>query len=88
MEKEQLEKLVRSLLALSRETEWAEFKHNNADPEEIGEYISALANSAALTRQPSGFIIWVLMMRIIRRSGLPSSRTTAKSAIRNWKAGW
>lgn len=58
MEKDQLEKLVRSLLALSRETEWTEFKHNNADPEEIGEYISALANSAALTRQPSGFIIW------------------------------
>jgi ATP-dependent DNA helicase RecG len=43
-----LQHLVRQLLALLRETEWVEFKENNANPEEIGEYVSVIANSAAL----------------------------------------
>ena len=43
--------LVEELVKLSVETEWVEFKHNRADPEEIGEYISALANSAALVNK-------------------------------------
>ncbi len=58
MEKNPLTDLVRALLSLARETEWIEFKHNNADPEEIGEYLSALANAAALKRQKAGYIIW------------------------------
>ena len=50
-------KLV-ELLALSTETEWVEFKHNKAEPREIGEYLSALSNSAALHRQLHGYIVW------------------------------
>src|SRR4051794_40766093 len=46
------------LLALPGETEWVEFKHNNEDPQEIGEYLSALSNSAALHEQPRGYIVW------------------------------
>lgn len=46
------------LLALPTETEWVEFKHNNTDPERIGEYLSALSNSAALHRKPHGYIVW------------------------------
>jgi len=38
--------LVNELRKLPKETEWVEFKHNIVEPEEIGEYISALANSA------------------------------------------
>jgi ATP-dependent DNA helicase RecG len=41
--------ILAELRKLPKETEWAEFKHNNAEPEEIGEYLSALANAAALT---------------------------------------
>jgi len=40
--------LVRELCALPRETEWVEFKVNYAEPRDIGEYISALANAAAV----------------------------------------
>lgn len=40
--------LLRELCKLPQETEWVEFKENAADPHDIGEYISALANSAAL----------------------------------------
>jgi ATP-dependent DNA helicase RecG len=58
MTSEQLQAKVRELLALSDETEWVEFKHNNEDPQEIGEYISALSNSAALHRQANGYMVW------------------------------
>lgn len=40
--------IVQELCKLSTETEWIEFKHNRAESEEIGEYLSALSNSAAL----------------------------------------
>jgi len=36
------------LCELPRETEWVEFKMNGAEPQAIGEHISALTNSAAL----------------------------------------
>jgi ATP-dependent DNA helicase RecG len=46
------------LLSLPAETEWAEFKHNNSDPQMIGEYLSAISNAAALESQPFGYIVW------------------------------
>jgi ATP-dependent DNA helicase RecG len=54
----QLQAKLKELLALPQETEWAEFKHNNANPQEIGEYLSALSNSAALEGQQFGYIVW------------------------------
>lgn len=45
---EYLQSLVRELAKLPDETEWVEFKCNNKQPQMIGEYISALSNSAAL----------------------------------------
>lgn len=50
--------LVHELRALPRETGWLEFKHNNADPQEIGEYISALANTAALEGKAHAYLLW------------------------------
>jgi hypothetical protein len=58
MNQPELTALVDCLRGLPRETEWLEFKHNNADPEEIGEYLSALANEAALLNQPRGYLIF------------------------------
>jgi hypothetical protein len=43
-----LASLVRELCTLPRETEWLEFKVDDAEPQAIGEYLSALANAAAL----------------------------------------
>ena len=45
---ENLDKLVRELMALPNETQWIEFKHDNYEPKMIGKDISALANGAAL----------------------------------------
>jgi ATP-dependent DNA helicase RecG len=53
-----LERLVRQLAANSHELEWVEFKHNNANPQEIGEYISALSNAAALHNESRAFLVW------------------------------
>ncbi len=50
--------LVRELSALPRETGWLEFKLNNAEPQEIGEYISALANTAALEGKAHAYLLW------------------------------
>lgn len=55
---EYIKSLVNEFIKLPNETEWVEFKHNNEDPQMIGEYISALSNSAALNGKTNGYIIW------------------------------
>jgi ATP-dependent DNA helicase RecG len=58
MTPEELRDKLEQFLAMPGEAEWVEFKHNNEDPQQIGEYLSALSNSAALHRQPDGYIVW------------------------------
>jgi ATP-dependent DNA helicase RecG len=58
MNNSQVSQLLPELLALPGEAEWVEFKLNNDNSEEIGEYISAIANSAALHGKKNGYIIW------------------------------
>jgi ATP-dependent DNA helicase RecG len=53
-----LRRLLDELRALPAETEWLEFKQNLAEPERIGEYLSALANSAGLLGRSCGWLIW------------------------------
>jgi len=55
---EYLAGLVHELRKLPQETEWVEFKHNNANPQELGEYLSALANSAALLGKVNAYLVW------------------------------
>lgn len=50
--------LVHELRKLPNETEWLEFKQNKADPQDIGEYLSALANSATLWGKINAYLIW------------------------------
>ena len=49
--------LLDRLLVQAGEHEWLEFKHND-DPHTIGEYVSALANAAALDGEPFGYMVW------------------------------
>ncbi len=53
-----LHSLLRELCRLEGEYEWVEFKCNNSNPEDIGENISALSNSAALVGKPYAYIVW------------------------------
>ena len=50
--------LVDELLKLPEETSWVEFKENKSKPEEIGEYLSALSNSAAVAGKANGYLVW------------------------------
>lgn len=79
--------LVRELTRLPRETEWVEFKHNNADPQEIGEYISALANAAALNGKPSAFQVWGIedgTHAILGTSFDPMAAKKGNEPLENW----
>ena len=53
-----LSSLLDELISLPKETEWVERKRNWSDPEDIGQYLSALSNSAALHRKEAGYILW------------------------------
>lgn len=50
--------LIDRLRALPTETEWLEFKRNRYEPQQLGEYLSALANAACLSGQPRGYLIF------------------------------
>ncbi|HHH46810.1 MAG TPA: transcriptional regulator [Thiotrichales bacterium] len=50
--------LIDRLRALPAETEWFEFKRGHSVPQEMGEYLSALANSACLANQPRGYLLF------------------------------
>ena len=50
--------LLRRLLNEPHEQEWLEFKVNNDDPQSIGEYVSALANSAMLADRDWAYLVF------------------------------
>ena len=50
--------LVNELCKLPGETDWVEFKVNHHEPRRIGEYVSALANSAALAGKSFASVVW------------------------------
>jgi ATP-dependent DNA helicase RecG len=52
----ELHALIERLRAEPHETEWLEFKANRYEPQELGEYLSALANSACLHGKPKGYL--------------------------------
>jgi hypothetical protein len=84
-----LDYLLKSLLALPTETEWVEFKLNNDAPEEIGEYLSALANSAALHGRDAGYIVWGLedvTKRVVGTTANPRQKKIGNEEMENWLA--
>jgi predicted HTH transcriptional regulator len=81
---EYLAGLVRELCKLPHETEWLEFKGSNADPREIGEYISALANAAAIDGKAFAYLVWGIedeTHRVIGTSFSPSAAKKGNEAL-------
>ena len=79
--------LLRRLLSLPHETEWVEITHNNADPEEIGEYLSALANAAALHEKERAYIVWGIAdgtRQVEGTSFRPRQRKIGNEELENW----
>lgn len=69
------------------ETPWLEFKENNASPEEIGEYLSALSNAAALHEKAHAYLIWGVndaTHEIVGTNFQPFLAKKGNEALENW----
>lgn len=84
---EYLAGLVRELCKLPHETEWLEFKHDNSDPHEIGEYISALANAAAVNGKAFAYMVWGIddaTHQVVGTGFSPSADKKGNEPLENW----
>lgn len=79
--------ILAELRKFPRETEWAEFKHNNAEPDEIGEYLSALANAAALAGKVHAWLVWGVhndTHEVIGTTFNPALAKVGNEELENW----
>jgi len=84
-----IEEKIKDLLALGRECEWLEFKENNSNPQELGEYLSALSNSACIEKQPSGFLIFGIddsSRKVVGTKFEPHKEKIGEQELENWLA--
>lgn len=58
MNSAELRALLDRLRSQPRESEWLEFKANRYEPQVLGEYLSALANSACLHAKPRAYLVF------------------------------
>lgn len=79
--------LVQELCKLPQETEWVEFKVNDAEPQQIGEYLSALANSAALAGKAFAYLVWGVSdadHTVVGTRFLPATTKVGNEELENW----
>ena len=89
MTQDELKKLTEDLRKLPYETEWVEFKFNNSRPDEIGEYISALSNSACLHNKSVGYLLFGIedkTQKIIGTDFKPKQIKIGGEELENWLA--
>lgn len=89
MTQAELEILLKDLQALPKECEWVEFKLNNSNPQEIGEYISALSNSACYHNQRYGFLVFGIedeTHRLVGTDFHPLHEKKGNQELENWLA--
>ncbi len=82
--------LVKRLCNLPAETEWLELKCNNENPQEIGEYISALSNTAALCERDKAYLIWGIddvNHDIVGTKFCPAIAKVGNQELENWLVG-
>jgi len=81
--------ILRELLKRGIECEWVEFKINNSNPDEIGEYCSALSNSAALSGEQFGYLIFGVQddsFAIVGTTFDPRTAKIGNHELENWLA--
>jgi predicted HTH transcriptional regulator len=80
-------RLVSRLLAGEGESECVEYKKDNAEPERIGQYISALANSAALHGQTQAYLLWGVedaTRKVVGTTVHPETVKVGNESLVNW----
>ena len=78
---------IQDLINLPYETEWVEFKQNNFKPDEIGEYISALSNSACLHKKDYGYLVFGIensTNNVVGTSFKPKEFKIGNEELENW----
>ncbi len=89
MTEENLKRLIDELRTLTAETEWVEFKENRCEPEETGEYISALANSACLHEKDKAYLVFGIKDQshlVVGTSVKLKTRKVGNEELENWLA--
>lgn len=89
MDHAELTSLVEELTSLPKETEWVEFKLNYAEPEKIGEYLSALSNSACLHNKEKGYLLFGIeneTQKVVGTSFKPARSKIGNEELENWLA--
>ncbi|OGC08685.1 transcriptional regulator, partial [candidate division KSB1 bacterium RBG_16_48_16] len=84
---EYLSGLIKELLKLPKEIEWVEFKKSEYTPQEIGEYLSALSNSAALYGKAFAYMVWGIedgTHKIVGTRFSPASVKIGNEEMENW----
>jgi ATP-dependent DNA helicase RecG len=84
---EYMKSVLHELLSLPKETEWVEFKQSKYTPELIGEYLSSLANSAALVGKINAYLVWGVddeSHEIVGSSFSPASQKVGNEELENW----
>lgn len=79
--------ILDELRGYTREAEWVEFKVNNFEASSIGEYISALANSAALLGKTSAWMAWGIEDEshdVVGTNFDPSTTKVGNEELENW----
>lgn len=86
-EQEYYIRLIERLRQLPEETEWLEYKVNNYEPELIGEYISALSNSATIWNKEKAYLLWGINDETHEIEGTTFSPKKAKRGMKKLKIG-
>jgi len=71
----------------TKESEWIEFKVNNQEPHMIGEYISALANSATLHNISKAYLVYGIEDETLKKVGTefkPKISKKGNEELENW----
>jgi predicted HTH transcriptional regulator len=89
MEEKELVRLLSKLTEHSAECEWIEYKHNFHDLEEIGNDLSALANSACIHNKAHGYLVFGVQdetKEIVGTTFVPSKTKQGNELIEPWMA--
>lgn len=79
--------LLKKLVSLPKENEWVEFKQNFHSEDEIGERISAIANSACIDNKACGYLVYGVddkTHEIIGTTFKPSQKMVGNNELENW----
>jgi len=89
MNEKEIKTIIADIQASPKESEWIEIKENNAKPEEIGEYVSALANGASYMGQSKGYLVFGMTDKVHSIVGTtfnPKTEKIGNQEIENWIA--